>query len=276
MRKTVIIILTLVLTLIPMSALAATPTATMSTEYSVDEASGNIVVDASIVDITAEEGLIYVKYDFKFDHKALELVSVTPYYPDAWQELIDKESNSIEDLSTKVSDGLYRWEIFLFEIGKGAKFDNELGLKLEFKPLSSGNTEVEILYHDMITEVVKNGMTEELISVKGNSVKLGIDLSNPETPNIDNGSIDVSSDVSDNESSEEEQSSGDLSDITNVESDDTSGYQGNVSMPEVIQNQPDVSDKETISPMFWILIGVGVIAVVTVVVFAVGSKKGKK
>ena len=273
MKKIIVLVLSLILLMIPVAANAAAPTATISPEYSIDESTGNIYIDASIVNITAEEGLIYVKYDFEYDHKALELVKVTPYYPTAWQELIDKESSGIEDLSNKVSDGLYRWEIFMFEIGKGAKIDNELGLKLEFKPLTTGETKVDIVYHDMITEVVVNGMTENLISVKGNSATVSIDLANPSEPEIDHGSIEVSDDEVIDESSVSDESIPESSDEV---TDNNSGFQGNVSLPDVVQNNSAADDKEAVTPMVWILIGVGVLAIATVVIFAVGSKKGKK
>lgn len=273
MKKLFSILIAALILLMPLTATADTRSATLSTDYSYDETTGNIIIVGSFVDISAADGIISVKYDFEYDPDALELVSVTPKYPDKWQSWLDGKSDAIEDLSREVSDGVYRWEVIMFAIGEGVNEDNELGVALEFKPLGSGETEVKFIHHDIIGEVIDGGMTDSLVPVNGNSVSFAIDLENPNEPEIKDDMPDMSDDSVDDSSvtsSDEDSSAEDHS--------SNPGYQGNVSMPVIDTNNSTTSDSDAGAPsaVAWILIGVGIFAVVASVLVLINGKKGKK
>lgn len=273
MKKVFSILIAAIILLMPLTATADTRSATLSTDYSYDEANGNIFIVGSFVDISAADGIISVKYDFEYDPDVLELVNVTPKYPDKWQSWLDSKSDAIEDLSREVSDGVYRWEIIMFAIGEGVNDDNELGITLEFKPLGSGQTDVKFVHHDIIGEVIDGGMTDSLVPVSGNSVSFSIDLENPSDPEIKDEMPETSEPSG-------EDSSATSTDMNSSEDDDIShpGYQGNVSMPAIDTNNSSAVDSDNGSPsvVAWILIGVGIVTVVASVLVLVNGKKGKK
>lgn len=268
MKRLLSIFIVLLMFMIPLCVSAESNTDTsLEVNYSYDDGSGNIYVDARFVDIKVKSGIIYVIYDIKYDYKALELVKAESIMPENWSSLL--ENGVVEDMSREVSDGVYRWELGIFTVNKGIVNDNELGLKLEFKPKSEGTTVIKLEYYDVITEVVTNGMTEDLYSLSGKSIDLNIDLENPQTPEIDESDISVPEYSLPAES---------ITEDTTVSSNESNYDTDNlVSMPTIGGNSQAEPDEETgPSWILWVVIGVGVIGVAAIVVVIVNSKKGKK
>lgn len=240
--------------------------ATLKVDYSVNESNGNINMTASFVDIKPENGLISIEYKIEFDKSALELVSITTEYPDSWKSLLDSEM--VEDLSSK-NEGFYHWVIIVIAQGEGLKNGDNLKLNLEFKPLIKGNTNVNFNFVDLGTEILKNGMTEALLRVSGNSVSVSIDLDDPQNPDIDDTSVTTP----------------DVSYIPGIESSDDievdESYIGGtlVSLPSIDEQEASVSepsnDNNGNSWILWCVIGVGVVGITAVVAVVCKSKKGK-
>lgn len=259
MKRYIIILLALFILIMPISVAADECDATLKVDYKTDN-SNNIIVDAAFVDIKAQEGIITLQYDTKYDPEVLELVKVEPVYPEEWEELL--ESEMVEDFSSKKSDGVYCWSFVVIEIGKGAKEDNTLGIHLEFSPKSEEKTEISIEYIDIGTEILKNGMTEALLHISGNSVKIDIDLSNPSVPEIDDTSITIP----------------DKTPIGSTSLDDSATSEGNsdYSISNNTSEDALVSESNDSNWLFWTIIGVGAVGVIAVTVFVVKSKRGKK
>lgn len=269
MKKILTVIILTLLLLAPLCANAESNTDTsLDVNYTYDDSNGNIFIDARFVDIKVKSGIIYVIYDIKYDSKAVELVNAESIMPDNWKSLLEK--GVVEDMSREVSNGVYRWELGIFTVNKGIINDNELGLKLEFKPKSEGTTAIKLEYYDVITEVVKGNMTEDLYSLSGKTIDLNIDLKNPDIPEIDESDISVP------EYSLPEEETSEID--SDVSSDESKHNTDNViSMPEIGGNsQAEPIEDSGPSWILWVIIGVGVVGVVTVIIVIVSSKKGKK
>lgn len=241
---------------------------------------GNIFITAEFVDIKPEEGIIALEYDIKYDHTVVELVKAEPIYPERWLSLID--NGMVEDLSQQTGLGNYHWAFVVFSIKQGVKNDNELGIKLEFKPLKKESTKIELVYDDIITEVTENGQTIDLLHVTGNTASVDIDFEDPQNPNIDNTDVSIHENESHYTSSEVDTGS-DISNTTSsTVSNNNSPDNKPITMPEIDENgfiSSDSSVSENTGSdgwMVWVLIGVGVCVVVVTAVFVVKSKRGKK
>lgn len=268
MKKTICLIIVLFMFVASLLAVSASgdADATLKVAYSVNETNGNINMTASFVDIKPENGLISIEYKIEYDKSALELVSVSTVYPESWKSLLDNEM--VEDLSTK-NDGFYHWAIIVIAQGEGLKNGDNLMLNLEFKPLKKGNTDVNFNFIDLGTEILKNGMTEALLRVSGNSVFVNINLDDPKNPEIDDMSITTP----------------DVSYVPGIDvSGDNNGdvsYNGGsfISLPSIDENSTSVSDPSNEdsgnSWILWCVIGVGVVGIGAVVAVVCKSKKGK-
>ncbi len=245
---------------------AQTADATLKVDYEYISESNLIKVDANFVDIKAKEGIITIEYDITYDANALELVSYKTYFPKDWEQLLENET--VEDFTEKTQNGKIRWVFVVIAVGKGAKNDAELGINLEFKPLKDGTANVSFNYKDIGTEILKNGMTESLEHISGNSVNIAIDLSKPAEPEIDDGSITVpeNNTTSSTESKEE------------ASSNSVEGNDGNVSMPSVLGTESSESSTHDVAGgsnmLLWVIIGVGVVGIAVVVAVVLKTKKG--
>lgn len=268
MKKSICLLVVVFMFVVSLLAVSASgdADATLKVDYSVNESNGNINMNASFVDIKPENGLISIEYKIEFDKSALELVSVTTEYPDSWKPLLDSEM--VEDLSSK-NEGFYHWAIIVIAQGEGLKNGDNLKLNLEFKPLKNGNTDVNFKFIDLGTEILKNGMTEALLRVSGNSVAVSINLDDPKNPEIDDTSITTP-------------------DVSYVPGIDVSGdFEGNesysggtlVSLPSINEQETSVAepanDGAGNSWILWCVIGVGVVGIAAVVTVVCKSKKGK-
>ncbi len=207
----------------------------LNVSYTYDAATQKISIIANFVDITAKEGLIGLEYDVKYDPNILELVKAEPIYPKRWDTLIG--SGAIEDLSGNTGNGVFHWSFVVIALGEGIKNDNELGIRLEFKPLKNESTKVEFLYDDLITEVIEDGMTLDLLHVSGSNAVISIDFDTPENPNVNQ------SQVSHPEASQPEESHPEES-HPEVSQPETSQPQS--SQPE--ESEPTSSDVESSVP----------------------------
>lgn len=276
MKKIISFLLLSLILALPFCVVANAETDTsLKVEYTFDETNGNIYINASFIDVKINSGIIYAIYDIKYNANELELVKAETVMPESWSSLLD--SGMVEDMSRNYATGVYRWEIGIFTTNKGIVNNNELGLKLEFKPKTNGTTSIKLDYYDLITEVVKNGMTEDLYSISGESVNLEIDLNTPNAPVIEESAVLPESvyvsegDPGNNETSASDQSEPDTSSSNSVPS-------GNVSMPSVITESDNSEDtlSDSSSTMIWVIVGIGVICIVTIISVFATSKKGKK
>lgn len=265
MKKSIFLVLISILLVISsITCSAKSADATLAVDYEYVSEDNVIKVDASFVDIKAQEGIVTIEYEINYDASALELVSFATYFPKDWEPLLVKKM--FEDFTQRTENGKIRWVFVLIAVGKGAKNDNELGIKLEFKPLNEAKTNVEFKYLDIGTEILKNGITESLERVSGNSVNLSIDLANPSTPEIDDTSITVPENSSKPNNTESQ---------AQISQGGESG--GAVSMPIVQNSEGNLGDNEDDNAsnwILWVIIAVGVVGAGAVVAIVLKSKKG--
>jgi len=182
----------------------------LNVSYTYNADTERISIIANFVDITAKEGLIGLEYDVKYDPNILELVKAEPIYPKRWDTLLG--SGAIEDLSGNTGNGVFHWSFVVIALGEGIKNDNELGIRLEFKPLKNESTKVEFLYDDLITEVIEDGMTLDLLHVSGSNAVISIDFDTPENPNANQSQVSHP-EASQPETSQPEESEATSSDV---------------------------------------------------------------
>lgn len=256
---------------------------TLEVNYSYDTETDRISINAFMVDIKPEEGIICVEYDIKYDASALELVKAETVFPEEWDTYI--KNGSIEDLSHDKGNGVYLWSFVVMPTGIGAKEDNELGIKLEFKPLKKEATKVELLYNHVVTEVTENGFTVDVPEVSGSNATVSINFDKPTTPDIEKSDVTLP-----DESSDEDVSSVISNNESNVISnDDSSGNNGTtsdiVTLPSISVDITDASEdssevdlmeqKNENNWLIWTISAVGV-AAVAILIFVLTKKRGDK
>lgn len=254
MKRSLIIIIVAVLTLFSslMTCSAGENDATLKAEYSYDENAKTISVDARFVDIKAKEGIITIEYHIEYDKNALELVSYETVFPDNWKSLL--ENQMVEDFSEKKEDGRLTWTFVVIAVGEGAKKDNELGIKLLFKPLNTGKTDIKFSYKDIGTEILENGKTVSLEHISGNSLNIAVDLSEPEKSEISEIENDVSVSGQESENSSENNLSEAETDNVDTSNNDSEPAENNM--------------------ILWVIVGIGVVGVTVVIVLVSKTKKG--
>ncbi len=265
------------------SAEIATDT-TINVSYEYNSDNGNITIIGKFTDIKPEGGIVALEYDVKYDHTVLELVKTEPLYPERWSDLIKNES--IEDLSRAMGNGNYRWAFAVIPLGKGAKSSDEVGIKLEFKPIKQQSTNIRLEYVDLVTEIVENGKTMDFIHISGNSVSVDVSVDDPENPDIEKSDVlvgedsssesdtDVSGDVENTSPTSDDSEYNSESDIISMPSIDISDY---VNDTAISNDNPDDSTGAENKWLIWVLSAVGVACVAAVGVFVfVRSKRGNK
>ncbi len=130
----------------------------------------NIVINAHFNDIKVKDGIISLEYDIEYDHTSLELVGIEHIIPEEWNALIAEEN--VENFSFQSEGGVYRWGYAVISLGKGAKVDKSLGIKLEFKPIKDEISDIELNYRDIRGEIIEGGKTTEFVHMSSNSAKI--------------------------------------------------------------------------------------------------------
>ncbi len=255
MKKSFILIIVALLTLFTsvITCTASDNDATLKAEYSYDGNGKTITVDARFVDIKAKEGIITIEYHIEYDKNALELISYETVFPEDWKPLL--ENQMVEDFSEKKEEGRINWTFVVIAVGKGAKEDNELGIKLSFKPLNNSKTDIKFNCKDIGTEVLENGKTVSLEHISGNSLNIAVDLSEPEKSEI--------SEIDPNAPAGNNSQSANASTGNNAESINDNSEDSNVD-----------NEQSDNSLVLWIVIGIGVLGVAAVIVLVSKTKKG--
>lgn len=250
MKRSFIFILTAILitlSVLPICS-AESVDATLKAAYNYDKDANIIKVEARFFDIKVEEGIITANYDIKYDPEALELVEFKTVFPEEWDKFLSDES--VKDFSVKKEDGHISWVFVVVPVGQGAKNDNVLGIDLQFKPKATSETDINLNFNDIGTEILENGQTVSLEKISGNSVKISVDLSNPDEHEISGGyeNTEANADNSKN-----------VDDSTVGENDDATD---------------DATNENTNNVLLYVIIGIGVVGLCVLAFVLFKSKKG--
>lgn len=242
----------------------------MAIEY--EYVNDTVKITAKFNDIKAKEGIVLADYCINYNKESLELVEHRTIYPKDWEEYTETEM--VESFFSIGEDKKFHWSVLAIPVGIGCKGDDELGVYLEFKVLNKEDTSIELEYYNILTEYIYGGKSK-LYPVSGNSATIDIDFDEPSTPVIEKS--DVSVEVDESIFITEES-------VVNGETESSSDQptiqqpNGKVSMPDVVQSNSNIDSQnnDSSSWILWTLVGVGVLAIVIVILFVVNSKRGKK
>ncbi|MBO5869926.1 MAG: hypothetical protein J6Q89_04165 [Clostridia bacterium] len=299
MKKTFVFIFTLMFMILScVNVLAESNVdASLDVSYSYNTETERIAISAFLVDIKAEEGIISVEYDIKYDPNVLKLVKAEAAYPERWDNYI--KNGSIEDLSYDQGGGVYSWIFVVAPVGIGITEDNELGINLEFEPIKKETTKVELQYKHLLSEETENGMAIDMFDISGSNATININFDKPAEPDIEKSDISIQ-DPNSSESVNSEGTSSESSYVPPISNDPiTSGDASGdnwpwdsdemIVMPSIdveisaangsemnVSSADSAGEEDANGWLVWALVGVGVVAVVIATVVIMKSKRGNK
>lgn len=254
--------------------------ANLNVSYKTND-NGNIVITASVVDITVDKGLCIIDYDIKYDASALEFVSATVNMPSKWKQF--EESEESEILSGLQEDGVYVWAVLNARIGYGVTEDNEFTINIEFKPLASKSTNVNFECQYVLDDDLGKFMAEsKSISVESKSSGSSQVPSEDSdvTSEDDNSEVTDNSEASDIISDNSDDSQNNSNDVSEDIAEDASkgedGEAENALSDEAASSDSSENDSNGDNTAVYIIIAAVAVAIVVGVVVVIKSKKGKK
>ena len=131
------------------------------TYYKTDK--GNIIAYASIIDIMDPNGLCDIEYEVKFDSTKLEFVYAEVNMPKQWKQF--QKDEYAEDLSYKKDENTFIWCVLNTVEGYGVKENDEFYIKIEFKPLTNEEANVDFNCHLVVNDKVEeiSGTSQTLV-----------------------------------------------------------------------------------------------------------------
>lgn len=200
----VVIAAILILSLVSVSAEGDT-VAGLDLSYTVKD-NGNILINASIVDITDPTGISGLIYYVKFNTRLMEYVASDVPVPSSWESLVAYDA--VDALF--YNDGNdFCWLEFVSYSGYTIKADNQLRLQIELEPIVT-NVDLQIefacdsLYNDSPSLEPLKG-TSKTLTIKKSDLKpvVGTSSEIEESSEAVSSEIDITSDIPVSEPSSE-------------------------------------------------------------------------
>ena len=242
MKKSLFVLVTICLFLCSVStAFAQDDIAKLNLDYTIND-SGNIVVSASVVDITESSGILIMFYDITFDQTKLELVGSKVNMPEKWKPFEDSGMSEVIFNYNKLSDKYVWWSTYAGETnqGYGITKDNEFRIEIELKPLENIETTISFISDSVYSDsdfYLENPLKSESKSI---SVKAKVDVDNESSETVDNS---ASQDNSDAENSDNANVSSETDDVSEASSEDhESDNEVEINSQE---SESDISDDDT-------------------------------
>ncbi len=241
----------LILSLVSVSAEGDT-VAGLDVSYTVKD-NGNILINASIVDITDPSGLSGLIYYVKFNTRLIEYVSSDVPVPSAWESLVSYDA--VDALFFNEGND-FCWLEFVSYSGYTIKADNQLRLQIELEPIVT-NVDLKIefvcdsLYNDSPSLEPLNG-TSKTLTIKKSDLKpvVGSSSEIKESSEAISSEIDITLDIPFSEPSFEpsiDESSIESSDVE-IPAESSAEEFPNISIGEFIPSEDESSDEVITSP----------------------------